>query len=59
MEAPRHVLLVLDDEGDLHSVGEESEGEALGGETPEQSDDGRADAMNHARQRRQRPSSGA
>ena len=35
MEAPRHVLLVLDDEGDLHSVGEESDGEALGGETPE------------------------
>ena len=45
MEAPRHVLLVLDDEGDLHSVGEESDGEALGGETPELSDDGRADAM--------------
>ena len=46
MEAPRHVLLVLDDEGDLHSVGEESDAEVLGGETPELSDDGRADAMN-------------
>ena len=45
MEAPRHVLLVLDDEGDLHSVGEESDAEVLGGETPELSDDGRADAM--------------
>ena len=48
MEAPRHVLLVLDDEGDLHSVGEESEGEALGDarrETPDRrdrSDDGGA-----------------
>ena len=30
MEAPRHVRVVLDDEGDLHSVGEESEGEAHG-----------------------------
>jgi hypothetical protein len=30
MEAPRHVLLVLDDEGDLHSVGEESDAEVLG-----------------------------
>ena len=66
MEAPRHVLLVLDDEGDLHSVGEESDGEALGGETPELSDDGRADAMSQeqwrprrARLRRRRPSSGA
>ena len=30
MEAPRHVLLVLDDEGDLHSIGEESDAEDLG-----------------------------
>ena len=30
MEAPRHVLLVLDEEGDLHSVGEESDAEVLG-----------------------------
>ena len=54
MEAPRHVLLVLDDEGDLHSVGEESDAEVLGGETPELSDDGRADAMSQEQYKRRR-----
>ena len=32
MAAPRHVLLELDEQGDLHSVGEESDAEELGGE---------------------------
>ena len=30
MAAPRHVLLELDEQGDLHSVGEESDAEELG-----------------------------
>ena len=50
MAAPRHVLLELDEQGDLHSVGEESDAEEPRGdarretpdgpEAPDRSDDG-------------------